>query len=309
MKKKMKWGAAALGAAGAGVLAGAWYAYDTAFRADPKRTADVREIPEACCGHNEVSLRNIDSLLETPYEPVEITSREGLRLRGKFYEGRSGAPLLLFFHGYRSTAERDGSGGFSICREKGWNAMMADQRGHGESEGKTITFGVKERFDVLEWIRWAIERFGSEQEIYLVGVSMGAATVLMAAGEELPPQVKGIWADCGYATIEGVLRHSIHRTRLPEGAAWLATRLGARLYGGFDPCEATPLEAVEKARVPILLVHGQGDGIVPHAMALELQQACAAPVELVSVPGACHGMSFYDGYDAYRAAVERLIRE
>lgn len=309
MKKKLNWAATALGTAAAGVLGGAWYAYDNAFRADARRIADVREIPEAGCEHKEVSLRNIEILLSTPYERVGITSRDGLKLQGKYYEGRPGAPLLLFFHGYRSTSERDGSGGFSICREKGWNAMMADQRGHGESEGRTITFGVKERFDVLDWIDWAVDRFGEEQEIYLVGVSMGAATVLMAAGEGFPPQVKGVWADCGYSSVEGVLRHTIRHRRMPEKAAWAATRLGARLFGGFDPCEKSPLEAVKSASVPILLIHGEGDGIVPHEMALELQRACAAPVELVSVPGACHGMSFYDGYAEYRAAVERLIRE
>ena len=217
MKKYMKWGTAALGAAAAGVAGGAWYAYNEAFRADEKRIADMREIPQEDWAYRERSLKNIDALVDTPFERVSIQSRDGLTLRGKFYAGRREAPLLLFFHGYRSTAERDGSGGFSICREKGWKAMMADQRGHGESEGKTITFGVKERFDVLDWINWAVKRFGEEQDIYLVGISMGAATVLMAAGEGLPPQVKGIWADCGYSSPEAVLRHTIRTRRLPEG--------------------------------------------------------------------------------------------
>ena len=309
MKEKLLKTAAIFGAAGAGVLGGAWYAYDTAFRADPKRTADIREIPEEDRAYREVSVRNIDALVETPFERVKIRSRDGLTLRGKYYEGRAGAPLLLFFHGYRSTAERDGSGGFSICRENGWSAMMADQRGHGESEGTTITFGIKERFDVLDWIHWATERFGEEQEIYLVGISMGAATVLMAAGEGLPEQVKGIWADCGYSTPEGVLRHTIRRQRMPEGLAWSFTRLGARLFGGFDIRETTALEAVAAIKVPVLIIHGQADATVPHGMAEELAKHCAAPVEFLSVPEAHHGLSFYVDYPAYRAAVERLIQD
>lgn len=185
MKKGTKT-ALALGAACA--VSGTWLAYDIVFRRSERRQADHHEIPPEDEGYREESVKNIDILLETPYEAVTIRSHDGLKLRGKFYEGRSGAPLLLFFHGYRSTAERDGSGGFSLCREKGWNAMMVDQRAHGESQGKTITFGTKERYDVLDWVNWAVRRFGEDQEIYLVGVSMGAATVLMAAGLGLPPQ-------------------------------------------------------------------------------------------------------------------------
>ena len=301
--------AAALGLGAGAILGGAWYAYNEAFRGSPHRIADCREIPAEDGAYREESLKNIDALLETPYERISIRSREGLKLRGKFYAGKEGAPLLLFFHGYRSTAERDGSGGFSLCREKGWNALLADQRAHGESEGKTITFGILERFDVLSWVEWALRRFGEDQDIYLVGVSMGAATVLMAAGEALPPQVKGVWADCGYSSPEGVLRHTIRRWHLPEGPAFALTRLGGRLFGGFDVRETTPLEAVQRATVPILLIHGQADTMVPHEMAEELREACGGRVDIVSVPEAHHGMSFYVDNAAYRAAVERLIQQ
>lgn len=295
----------ALGAACA--VSGTWIAYDIVFRRSERRQADHHEIPPEDEGYREESIKNIDILLETPYEAVAIRSHDGLKLRGKFYEGRSGAPLLLFFHGYRSTAERDGSGGFSLCREKGWNAMMADQRAHGESQGKTITFGARERYDVLDWVNWAVRRFGEDQEIYLVGVSMGAATVLMAAGLGLPPQVKGVWADCGYSSTEGVLRHMIRRWNLPETLTFGAARLGGRIFGGFDVREITPLEAVKKAKVPILLIHGEDDNVVPRHMAEEIREACAAPVEIVSVPKAHHGMSFYVDNARYRSAVERLI--
>lgn len=304
MKKGTKT-ALALGAACA--VSGTWLAYDIVFRRSERRQADHHEIPPEDEGYREESVKNIDILLETPYEAVTIRSHDGLKLRGKFYEGRSGAPLLLFFHGYRSTAERDGSGGFSLCREKGWNAMMVDQRAHGESQGKTITFGAKERYDVLDWVSWAVRRFGEDQEIYLVGVSMGAATVLMAAGLGLPPQVKGVWADCGYSSTEGVLRHMIRRWKLPETLTFAAARLGGRIFGGFDVREITPLEAVKKAEVPILLIHGEDDNVVPHHMAEEIREACAAPVEIVSVPKAHHGMSFYVDNARYRSAVERLI--
>lgn len=127
-------------AAGAAALTvgGAWYAYRTAFQADPKRIAPVRSIPEGeeYAPHRELILRNIDDLLARPFERVSVTSHDGLRLVGKYYAGRPGAPLLLFFHGYRSTAERDGSGGFQFCLENGFSVLLADQRGHGTVRGR-----------------------------------------------------------------------------------------------------------------------------------------------------------------------------
>ena len=311
MKRRTKAAAAVLGAAAA-TLGGAWYAYREAFGADPKRTADFRDIPEedGYGPYREASLQNIDKLLAEPFQRISIRSRDGPWLRGKFYEGDKGAPLLLFFHGYRSTAERDGSGGFTLCRKNGWNALMVDQRGHGESEGKTITFGIRERYDCLDWTREAVRRFGEDVSIFLVGVSMGAATVLMASNLDLPPQVKGIWADCGYSPPQEVLLHTARSRHLPGKPALALLRLGGRLFGqGLHVDECTALECVKQAKVPILLIHGEGDGVVPCEMARRMKDACAAPVELLTVPNAPHGMSFYAGHEAYTTAVEKLINE
>lgn len=309
MKNGTKIAAAALLGTAAAALGGAYYGYWEAFKANPRRINSVMDQPgsELYEPYREITAKNMDALLAEPFERVTIRSRDGLRLRGRYYSGQAGQPLILFFHGYRSTAERDGSGAFQLCRKHGWNILMADQRAHGESQGKTITFGAKERYDVLDWVNWAVHRFGEDQEIYLVGVSMGAATVLMASGLGLPAQVKGVWADCGYSSTEGVLRHMIRRWNLPETLTFGAARLGGRIFGGFDVREITPLEAVKKAKVPILLIHGEDDNVVPHHMAEEIREACAAPVEIVSVPKVHHGMSFYVDNARYRSAVERLI--
>ena len=234
--KGVKKAAALAVSAAALTIGGAWYAYRTAFQADPKRIAPVRSVPEgeAYAPHRELTLRNIDDLLSRPYETVTITSRDGLRLSGKYYAGNPGAPLMLFFHGYRSTAARDGSGGFQLCLRRGFSVLMADQRGHGDSEGDTITFGIRERYDCLDWANAAVEKFGPETKILLLGVSMGAATVLMAADLPLPPQVKGIIADCGYGSPEDILRDTMRRWHYPQFPAWQLTRLGAKLFGHLD---------------------------------------------------------------------------
>ena len=311
MKKSTKITAAALLGTAAAALGGMYYGYWEAFRADPDRTDDIMAMPggELYAPYREKVSENINRLLAEPFERVSIHSHDGLRLRGRYYEGQSGQPLFIFFHGYRSTAERDGSGGFRLCKKHGWNVLQVDQRGHGESEGKTITFGVRERYDCLEWIRWAVRRFGEETPIFLVGVSMGASTVLMASGMDLPEQVKGIWADCGFSSAEEVLRHTIRMRRMPEKAAFWATRFGGKVFGGLDFREYSALDGVKQAKVPILLIHGEADAMVPCEMAHVLKEACAAPVTLLTVPGAPHGICFYVDNAAYCAAVEKLVED
>lgn len=286
--------AAAVTAAAAAIGGGLFYAYNNAFQHDPKRQAGIREIPdgELYAPHKELMLKNIDALLKEPYERITIRSHDGLKLVGKYYAGPEGAPLILFFHGYRSTAERDASGGFWYCRERGYSLLMVDQRALGESEGRSITFGIKERQDCLTWVNEVIRRFGPDIKILLAGISMGAATVLMAGGEKLPENVIGILADCGYSSPKAIIQTVIRRMGLPPRLSYPFVKLAARIFGGFDLEETSPVEAVKRCTVPVIFFHGQEDDFVPCDMSREIYEACASRKRLVTVPGAGHGLSF-----------------
>lgn len=310
-KHALQYAAASLAGLGGLVLGGAAWGYHVAFAKSRRRQSPARQVPEGpdFAPYREVMLENIDKVLAAPYEWIRIRGRDGTPLTGKFYPGRPGAPLILFFHGYRSTAERDGSGGFQLCREKGWHVLMADQRAHGESGGRTITFGIREREDCLAWAEAMAERMGPETPLFLWGISMGAATVLMASELELPETVRGIMADCGYDTPAGILKASLRRKHLPAAPLYGLAALGARLFGGFSLGESSALEAVRHARVPILLVHGEADQTVPCDMALAIREACASPVTLLTVPGAAHGISWYVDLPAYREALVRFVEE
>ena len=309
--KKAK--AALVGLAGlAGLtVAGAYYGYHEVFQRDERRQAPIREIPEgnAYSPYREKMLDNIEKLVEAPYERVTVRSYDGLKLVGKLYEGDFGAPLILFFHGYRSTAERDASGGFQLCREKGWHILMVDERALGESEGKEITFGIRERFDCQTWAEYAAKRFGGNTPIFIWGISMGASTVLMASELPMPETVRGIVADCGFATPAAIIRETARRRKLPAALSGWLVDLGARIFGGFRMDEASALDSVTRARVPILLVHGEEDEIVPFEMVHALKEACASPVEILTVPGAAHGISWYVDMPTYQGTLIRFIEE
>ena len=140
-----------------------------------------------------------------PFEEVTISSHDGLGLRGRYYHYADGAPLEIMCHGYKGNAIRDFCGNWAVAKKDGRNVLLIDQRCHGKSEGHTITFGILERRDVLGWINWANQRFG-EIPILLSGVSMGAATVLMVSGMELPGNVKAVVADCPYDAPSNIIK-------------------------------------------------------------------------------------------------------
>lgn len=234
-----------------------------------------------------------------PHKVFSITSFDGLKLYGKFYEYKKGAPIELMFHGYRGSAERDLSGGIERCFRVGRSALIVDQRCAGNSGGHVITFGVHERRDCLSWIDFAIDHFGSDVKIILTGISMGAATVLMAGGEELPPNVVGILADCGYTSAKAIMYEVIRKMGLPPKPSYPFVKLGARIFGRFDLEETSPLEAVRRCKLPVIFFHGEADDFVPCYMSQENFEACASRKHLVTIPGAGHGLAYAVEPDRY----------
>jgi hypothetical protein len=151
-----------------------------------------------------------------PQEEVSITSFDGLKLYGKYYEYAPGAPIELMFHGYRGAAERDLAGGVQRCFKVGRSALIVDQRCAGKSEGSVITFGVNEHRDCLAWVDFMLKKFGPDVKIILTGISMGASTVLIAGGQKLPDNVIGILADCGFTSAKEIVMTVIKQFLKPE---------------------------------------------------------------------------------------------
>lgn len=239
-----------------------------------------------------------------PHEEVQITSFDGLPLYGKYYECAPGAPIELMFHGYRGNAERDLSGGVQRCFKLGHSALIVDQRCSGRSGGHVITFGVYESRDCLAWIDFMLQHFGPDVKIILTGISMGASTVMIAAGEPLPSNVIGVLADCGYTSASEIIQEVIAQMKLPVKLSYPFVYLGARIFGHFDPEETSPVEALKHSTVPVIFFHGEADDFVPCQMSRVNHQVCASRKELVTVPGAGHGLSYPMAPQLYLQAVK-----
>lgn len=274
---------------------GAYVVYFIAFARNDKRLAKDEELPdtEFYKPYSEKVVENIRKFKEKKYEEVRVTSYDGLELYGRYYHHKDGAPVIIFFHGYRSSAVRDGSGIYTLGQGREVNILLATQRSHSDSEGKAITFGIRERKDCLTWVDYVVERFGKDVKIVLWGVSMGAATVLTAADLDLPDNVKGITGDCGYSSPREIIRSVIKQMKFPVGPAYFLAKVGAKIYGGFDIEETSAMEALKKAKVPIFLIHGKADDFVPCTMSHTNYEACVSDKELLEIDDAGHAMSYY----------------
>lgn len=242
-----------------------------------------------------------------PQKRYSIRSFDGLTLYGTYFEYAPGAPVELMFHGYRGSAERDLSGGVQRCFKLGRSCFLVDQRCSGESEGKTITFGIREHRDCLSWVDFLCKELGPEVKIILTGVSMGGATVLTAAGNPLPKNVIGVLADCSYSTPKEIICQVIRQMKLPPKLAYPFVYLGARLFGGFDLEETSPMKAMESCSVPVIFFHGENDDFVPCDMSRRLYDACQSRKQLVTVPGAGHGLSYPMSPETYLNALREFF--
>ena len=188
--------------------------------------------------------------------------------------------------------------------------MIIDHRASGRSEGSIISFGINEKRDCISWIEHAISRFGSDVKLIITGISMGAATVMMAAGEELPKNVVCVLADCGYSSAREIIKKVIAEMKLPADAVYPFVRIGARLFGHFSLEETSPMEAVKRTSIPIIFIHGDTDAFVPYDMSVRLYNACSSEHKrMVTINDAGHGLAYPVDRAGYLDALRDFQKE
>lgn len=243
-------------------------------------------------------------------EPIDITSFDGLRLHARLIRAGENRATILLFHGYRSMYCIDFSCAAEYYHSLGLNLLLIDQRAHGESEGRYITYGIHERHDCLSWARACYARFGSAHKLLLGGVSMGASTVLMASDLPLPPTVCGIIADCGFSSPWDIIAHVMKsRYHLPQVPFLYLVDFYARLLARFSLREHSTRQSIAQSELPLLLLHGTADRFVPCEMTEQLYRICKDNASLVLVDGAGHGGSFLVDRARCTAALEMFLNK
>ena len=251
--------------------------------------------------------RLVDDLLALPSERVYITSNDGLRLAGDYYAGEAGHPVHICCHGYRGLGVRDFCGGVQTLMGRGDGVLLIHERAQGDSQGHTMTFGIREREDVLLWAQYCAKRF-PDLPLFLHGLSMGASTVLMVSALPLPAAVRGIVADCPYDVPRDIITLTADKMGLPGKLMWPFLCVGAFLFGhGLRFGDVCCHEAVKHTRVPIEIIHGEDDRFVPAYMSEPMATANPALVIRHTFPGAGHGMSYLVDTPRYRALTQAFL--
>ena len=231
-----------------------------------------------------------------------IRSIDGLKLHAFYLPADNPKRIILLSHGYKGTSFGSIAHMAEFLHENDSSLLFVDQRCCGKSEGKYITFGAKEQYDILAWIR-RISRINKERlPIYLYGQSMGATTVLLAAGHKLPEEVKGIIADCGFHSLKQQLKDIAKGWFHLHWIGLLLIRVDilCRYYAGFRMQDTDTTRALLKNKRPILFFHGKEDTYVWPKNTIINYEICTAPKELVLVPGARHLCSSFVAPELYK---------
>ena len=283
-----------------------YWAFKTAFMRSDVRLISFESGPLAKYKEVfDISLKYLDSLHS---ERVYTESFDGLRLAASYYDNNNSDSTILLFHGYRSDGRFDFACAVKFYIEMGLNVLVVDQRGNGESEGKLITFGIKERRDAVTWAEFINQKY-EPKNIFLSGVSMGATTVMMAANLDLPENVRGIIADCGFTAAPDIIKKVARQAfKINADPILPVLNVMCKIFGKFDLYETTTVKALSESDIPIFFIHGKKDGFVPCEMTEISHKAARAEKYICLVEEADHGISFLVDTDNIQKQIFDFVR-
>ena len=298
--------------------AGGWLMYRRAF--SPERDASRAErknlqelVGGPLRGRAEFVRQGRLWVEAQPARELYMTNREGLRLHARYiscaaYAARPTGRVLLMAHGYHSCAAFDFGCGCPFYLSLGYDLCLVDQRAHGQSQGQRVCFGVRESADMVDWCRFLLDQ-EPQRPIVLAGISMGATSMLLAAGRpDLPPGVLGVIADCGFTDCREQFRDVLAQMHLPRFPLMNWAEFFCRRELGFGFSDHSTLDAVARMPIPVIFFHGLDDKFVPPRNSQQNYAACQAPHKrLVLVPGAGHGQSFLADEPGCRAALTEFL--
>ncbi|WP_421102034.1 alpha/beta hydrolase [Sporosarcina psychrophila] len=293
-------------------IIGSFFFYELAVKRGPKdflqKNADLEVSDKAM----NLFLNGdwIGWVADQNFERLTLTSRDGLKLSGYYLPASKPTDkLVILTHGYLGNAKQMGLFGQHYHNDLDYNIFMPDARGHGKSEGNYYGFGWPDRLDLIDWTQLLVEKLGTDIKVAYHGLSMGAATVLMASGEEeLPSQVKAIIADSPYASVYQLFQYQMNRMfHLPAFPLLDSTSVLTKIRAGYSFREASALKEVEKTSVPILYIHGESDTFVPTELTKDLYRHTSSDAELYLVPNANHGESIALDEDKYNMKIDQFL--
>ena len=251
------------------------------------------------------SLRQADALKDT-----FIINPHGIQLHAYYVAApKPTDKTAVIVHGYTDNAIRMFMIGYLYNRDLGYNILLPDLQHQGESEGRAIQMGWKDRFDVLQWMNIANKIFGDSTQMAVHGISMGGATTMMVSGEEQQPFVKCFVEDCGYTSVWDEFAAQLKdQFGLPAFPLMNTTSALCQYRYGWSFAEAQQIEQVRKSTKPMLFIHGDKDAFVPYAMLHPLYEAKTKGRKAIFIAkGSVHAMAYRDHHEEYTRIVKDFV--
>ncbi len=241
-------------------------------------------------------------------ETVKMQTFDGIELIGHWYPCENAERTIVCMHGWHGSWLKDFGDVIDFLHESSCNILLADERGQNSSEGSFMGFALLERYDCIEWVKWVNARTSQDLPVYLYGVSMGSATVMLASELDKPANVKGIIADCGFTSPRDIWKYLTNKNmHMPFGVLLKnQTEYKYRKITGNSGTHISSLEALGNCVIPVLFVHGDEDDFVPTEMSYRNYEACASEKELLIIKGAGHAVNYRTDPASYEAALKRL---
>lgn len=242
-------------------------------------------------------------------EDLTLKSCKGQEMKAWLKTKEGSKRFVICVHGYGSCGPNEFSHMFPFYYEElGYNFLIPDLTAHGGSKGYFIGFGSFDSKNILLWVNYLIEHFGEDIEIILHGISMGAATVMNVNESDPPPQVKLIIEDCGFTCAYDQIYLTAKETLGFDCKSLVnSASLLSKIFAGYHFKESDPLGNMDKAKNPVLFIHGDEDTFVPFEYGKQLYEACPTPKDYFWAPGSKHADSYYKSKEQYEEKVKSFI--
>ncbi|MBQ8178358.1 MAG: alpha/beta hydrolase [Clostridia bacterium] len=245
------------------------------------------------------------ALKGTPFSWESVTADDEVRLFARLYKVVDAKTTVICLPGYMTSAVKSFADIVPFYMEKGYNVLLVTNRGHAESGGRHITFGIKESGDLLKWVDKVNELY-PEGNVLIHGIELGANAAMLASGD-LPHNVKGIIEDSGFSKPWDIFVYQIkqiyHLSPFPilHIAEYFTKRFAKVGY------QDSAVKAVAESSVPILFIHGSRDMFVPPYMCHACYDSCTAPKAMLIVEGAGHTQACFKDKEAYIESLNSFI--
>lgn len=280
------------------------YAYDRKSPKLPKFLVNiVMGTKEAREGRKRITRKLAEDLKEKADTKVTMTSFDGEIMTGHYYPCENAKRIVIACHGWRSGWNYDYRTIAPFLHEHETSILLIELRGHGESGGRYLYYGKKERFDIARWTHYVAEKIAPGIPVYVMGMSVGALCTLMSASAGLDPATKGLIADSGCGSARAFGMSVIENLHVNPRFLYPFIRLDARIRLRMDDNVYTAADALERNRRPILFIHGTKDIVADIRSMEKLYDNCKSPKFKLIVEGAGHMQSCFVDPKRYEEAL------